>query len=171
MSAARKPHDTWPPLIVVSDKPRWVTWRDFALTLMMWIGFALMLETEFELFFGTYLERLGLGDFQTEAHWDVFFVRLRPYIGLVGLLVFTLAITTVATLLRVRRALKLRPPPGLTPAEEAPRAGMTPEALVDARAQRLAVVYVEPDGRHRVEPRIPSAATEALAVAGPPGAA
>ena len=74
----RAVHETWPPLIIATDKPRWVTWRDFALTLMMWIGFALMLETEFELFFGRYLEQLGLGDFQTEAHWDVFFQHPCP---------------------------------------------------------------------------------------------
>ncbi len=171
MSAPRKPHDTWPPLIVVSDKPRWVIWRDFTLTLMMWLGFALMLETEFELFFGRYLERLGLGEFHTEAHWEVFFQRLRPYIGLVVILVVILAGTTLATLHRVRRALTQRLPPGLTPEEQAPRAGMTPAALVEARALRLAVVHVEPDGRHRVEPRDPSAITEALAVAEPKGAA
>ena len=87
----RKPHETWPPLIVASDKPRWVTWRDFGLTLIMWVMFAIMLETEFELFFGRYLENLGLGDFQTEANWDVFFQRLRPYVGLVIVLLVVAA--------------------------------------------------------------------------------
>ncbi len=106
----RKPHETWPPLIVASDKPRWVTWRDFGLTLIMWVMFAIMLETEFELFFGRYLENLGLGDFQTEANWDVFFQRLRPYIGLVIILLVTLIVSTVATLQRVRRAIRMHPP-------------------------------------------------------------
>jgi tetratricopeptide (TPR) repeat protein len=54
ISDAAKP---WPPLIVADHTPRWVRWRDFALTLMMWILFAIMLETEFELFVGPHLER------------------------------------------------------------------------------------------------------------------
>jgi hypothetical protein len=153
MKAPRKPHDTWPPLIVASEKPRWVTWRDFGLTLLMWIMFAIMLETEFELFFGRYLERLGLGDFNTDAHWDVFLHRLRPYIGLVMILLVSLVGTTLATLQRVRRALKLQPPPPLALIDEAPHAKMTPEALLAARGLRVAVVHVEPDGTHRVEAR------------------
>src|SRR5262249_46377186 len=63
MSDAAKP---WPPLIVAKHTPRWVRWRDFALTLMMWILFAIMLETEFELFAGGHLERWGFGDFDTD---------------------------------------------------------------------------------------------------------
>ena len=149
----RKPHETCPPLIVASDKPRWVTWRDFGLTLIMWVMFAIMLETEFELFFGRYLENLGLGDFQTEANWDVFFQRLRPYIGLVIILLVTLIVSTVATLQRVRRAIRMHPPAPLPIETEAPYAKMTPEALAAARQLRCATVYVEPDGTHRVEPR------------------
>lgn len=161
----RRPHETWPPLIVASEKPLWVTWRDFGLTLAMWVMFAIMLETEFELFFGRYLQKLGLGDFQTEAHWDVFFQRLRPYIGLVIVMLVTLVVTTLATLQRVRRALRAGQPESLTPAEEAVRARMTPEALLAARELRIATVYVDPDGNRRVEDS--SAAAAASAVAGP----
>ena len=74
---SRRSYETWPPLIVASEKPRWVWWRDFALTLLMWLVFAIMLETEFELFFGRYLERLGLGDFDTNANWARFFERME----------------------------------------------------------------------------------------------
>ena len=151
----RKPHATWPPLIIASDKPRWVTWREFGLTLAMWIMFAIMLETEFELFFGRYLEKLGLGDFQTDAHWDIFLQRLRPYIALVMVLLVTLVASTIATLHRVRRAVLMHPPAPLPIETEAPYAKMTPEALAAARALRTATVYVEPDGTHRVEPRTP----------------
>lgn len=150
---SRHPHETWPPLIVVSDKPRWVTWRDFFLTLAMWVMFAIMLETEFELFFGRYLARLGLGDFETEAHWNVFFQRLRPYIALVAVLVVALIGSTIATLYRVRRAILLHPPAPLALETEAPYAKMTPEALLAARQLRCATVYVDPDGTRRVEER------------------
>lgn len=149
----RRPHETWPPLIVVSDKPRWVVWRDFALTILMWALLAIMLETEFELFFGRYLERLGLGDFDTDANWAQFFQRLEPYLWLIVALLALLAASTVATVHRVRRFLKTAPPPSLQAAEEAARGGMDVANLVAARALRNAVVYVEPDGRHRVEPR------------------
>jgi hypothetical protein len=159
----RAVHESWPPLIVASDKPAWVTWRDFFLTLLMWIVFAIMLETEFELFFGRYLERLGLGDFQTDAHWDVFLERLKPYIVLVVVMLVVLVGTTLATLQRVRRALRTGLAPALAPEEQAPFAHMTPEALVAARQLRIATVYVDPDGSRRVEDT--SAAIEGSAVA------
>ena len=149
----RRPHETWPPLIVASEKPLWVTWRDFGLTLAMWVMFAIMLETEFELFFGRYLAKLGLGDFQTEAHWDIFFQRLRTYIALVIVLLVALVGSTFATLHRVRRAILLHPPAPLPLETEAPYARMTPEALLAARQLKCATVYVDPDGKTRVEPR------------------
>ena len=150
---SRKPHEAWPPLIVASDKPRWVTWRDIALTMAMWIMFAIMLETEFELFFGRYLERWGLGDFQTDGNWAIFFERLRPYIALILVMLVALVGSTFVTLHRVRRALLLHPPAPLALETEAPYAKMTPEALLAARQLRCATVYVEPDGTHRVEER------------------
>jgi hypothetical protein len=147
--------ETWPPLIVVSDKPRWVAWRDFALTLAMWALLAAMLETEFELFFGQYLERLGLGDFNTDAQWAQFFRLLAPYLWLIVMLLAILAASTVATLHRIRLFLKAAPPMPLQAAEEAPRAGMETADLLAARELRDAVVHVDGDGRHRVEPRRP----------------
>lgn len=150
---SRPPVKTWPPLIVVSDKPRWVWWRDFALTLAMWALFAIMLETEFELFFGRYLERLGLGDFDTEANWDIFFRRLAPYVWLIVMLLALLAASTVATIHRVRRFLKADPPPPLAPAEQALRGRMDVASLLAGRELRNAVVYVDANGAHRVERR------------------
>jgi len=149
----RRPEESWPPLIVVSNKPRWVVWRDFSLTLAMWVLFAVMLETEFELFFGHYLERLGLGDFDTNAHWGRFFRRLEPYFWLIVMLVALLAASTVATLHRIRRFLKTAPPPPLEATEEARRGRMEVAALLAARGLANVVVHVAPDGTHRIEPR------------------
>jgi hypothetical protein len=149
----RQPHESWPPLIVASDKPRWVLWRDLALTLAMWAVLAIMLESEFELFFGRYLERLGFGDFDTDAQWGIFFQRLKPYLWLVLMLVLLLAASTVATLHRLRRFLKAAPPPPLLPAEAAARGRMRLDDLLAARELSNAVVHVEPGGAHRVEPR------------------
>jgi hypothetical protein len=147
-------YESWPPLIVVSKKPRWVFWRDFALTLFMWLLFAIMLESEFELFFGRYLERLGFGDdFDTTAHWGRFFRRLEPFVWLTVMLVALLAASTIATLHRLRRFLKTAPPPPLEAAEEAARGRMAVADLLAARELRTAVVHVDPGGTHRVEPR------------------
>ena len=150
---SRQPQKNWPPLIVVSDKPRWVVWRDFALTLGMWLIFAIMLETEFELFFGRYLERLGLGDFDTNANWPRFFQRLEPYLWLIVMLLALLAASTVATIHRLRRFLKQAPPPPLQATEEASRGRIEVTALLAAREPANVVVHVTPDGTHRIEPR------------------
>ena len=143
----------WPPLIVATDKPRWLFWRDFALTVAMWVVFAIMLETEFELFFGRYLERLGLGDFDTNAHWGRFFQRLAPYLWLIAMLLALLAASTVATVHRLRRFLKEAPPPPLQATEEARRGRLDAATLLAARELASVVVHVAPDGTHRIEPR------------------
>ena len=84
----------WPPLIIADHAPRFVRWRDFLLTLLMWIAFAIILETEFELFFGDYLERLGFGDFDTKANWSIFFERLTPFLATTTLLVSLLIVAS-----------------------------------------------------------------------------
>src|SRR4029453_3636375 len=53
--------------------------------LSMGVIFAIILETEFELFFGRYLERLGWGNFDTNANWAQFFHRLEPYLWLIAM--------------------------------------------------------------------------------------
>ena len=112
-----------------------------------------MLATEFELFFGVYLERMGLGDFDTEANWTRFFELLRPYLVLMLALVTMLFISSLLTWRRRHRSLALAPPPPLTVAEAASRVGMDEAALAKARELRVAVVHIDADGRHRIEPR------------------
>ena len=150
---SRRPHDTWPPLIVASEKPKWIWWRDFALTLAMWLLFAVMLETEFELFFGRHLERLGWGDFDTNANWPRFFERLRPYVYFILLLVAFVVAAASATIARYFRSLRLPPPLALPAASQARRAGMDETDLLAARELANVVVHIAPDGAHRIEPR------------------
>ena len=150
---SRRPHDTWPPLIVAGERPNWMWWRDFALTLAMWLLFAVMLETEFELFFGRYLERLGWADLDTNANWPRFFDRLRPYLYVVIVLLAFLAASAVATIARYYRSLRLPPPPPLPAAAQARRARMDETDLLAARQLSNVVVHIAPDGTHRVEPR------------------
>jgi hypothetical protein len=151
------PQKPWPPLIVVARAPAWVRWRDFVLTLMMWTVFAIMLETEFELFFGHYLEWLGLGDFDATGNWGVFFRRLGPYIAMIIILVALLVLFGLFTVRRRRRSLLMPQPAPLAAATEARRVGMAEAELTAARGLRNVVVHIDPDGRHRVEPRKPQA--------------
>ena len=152
-AAIVRPARPWPPLIVADHTPRWVKWRDFVLTLVMWLLFAVMLETEFELFVGPHLERWGLGDFNTDANWEEFLGRLMPFVLISMMLIGLLVAASLMTLRRRRRGLLLPVPPPLEIAEQAKRAGMAPAALESARGLRIAVVHIEADGRHRVEPR------------------
>jgi hypothetical protein len=150
---SRRPRDTWPPLIVASEKPKWIWWRDFALTVAMWLLFAIMLETEFELFFGRHLERLGWSDLDTNPNWPRFFELLTPFLYVIAALVAFLAVAAVATVARYFRAQRLPPPVPLPAAAQARRARMDETDLLAARQLANVVVHIAPDGTHCVEPR------------------
>jgi hypothetical protein len=140
----------WPPLIVAEHTPRLIRWRDFLLTLLMWLLFAAMLETEFEMFFGHQLERWGLGDFDTEANWPTFFDRLMPFFETIVGLVWFLMLASVLTLRRRRRSLLLPAPAPLGLAEECRRSGMTETELTSGRALRIAIVHLDAAQKIRV---------------------
>jgi hypothetical protein len=142
----------WPPLIVAGTKPTSVKVRDVALTLFMWVLFAIILETEFELFFGRYLERMGLGDSNTEGRWLDFFDALRPFVQVALVLVSLLLVAGLFTLRRVARGRVLPQPAPIAASDEARRVGMDEAELIAARALRVVVVHIEADGRYRVEP-------------------
>jgi poly-beta-1,6-N-acetyl-D-glucosamine biosynthesis protein PgaD len=142
----------WPPLIVASTKPTFVKVRDTALTLLMWLLFAILLETEFEMFFGHYLQRLGLGDFDSEGRWLEFFQALRPFIQVALVLVSLLLVAGLLTLRRVARGRKLPQPAPLTAGDEARRVGMDEAELIAARELRVVVVHIDGDGKYLVEP-------------------
>lgn len=146
-------HRPWPPLIASGHVPRWVKWRDFVLTGIMWLLFAVMLEAEFELFAGPFLEHVGVGDFDTEGNWAEFFERLLPFVQIGVVLVAVLVVASLSTLRRRARGLLMPAPPALGMDEQARRSGMSEADLVAARELRIAVVHIENDGKHRVEAR------------------
>lgn len=150
MNNIRRP---WPPLIIADHPPQWVKSRDHVLTLLMWLVFGVMLESEFVLFFGAHLERLGFGDFDTDADWPGFLQRLMPFLLVALTLILLLFIASLRTLRRLRRALLLPPPmpPGI--AEEIPRAGMDEASLIAARAERIVIVQIDADGKFLIEPQ------------------
>ena len=143
----------WPPLIVATSQPGWMRVRDGLLTLAMWLLLAIMLETEFELFFGPYLERLGWGAFDNDAEWSIFFRRLRPFVIVTGALVTWLVVSGLFTLQRRRHALLGDPPPPLSLEEQAADAGVDPFVLKAGRDLPNAVVSVEPDGSRTIKSR------------------
>jgi poly-beta-1,6-N-acetyl-D-glucosamine biosynthesis protein PgaD len=142
----------WSPLIVAGTKPTWVKVRDVALTLFMWVLFAIMLETEFELLFGRYLERMGLGDFDTAGRWADIFEALQPFVQVALVLVSLLLLAGLFTLRRVARGRGLPQPAPLSASDEARRVGMDEADLIAARELRVVVVHIDADGRYRVEP-------------------
>ena len=148
MSSTTRP---WPPLIVAKHTPRLVKWRDILLTSMMWGFFALLLGTEFELFLGDYLEQLGLGPFDSNGNWLVYFDLLLPFLLMAAILAGVLVIFSLRTLRRHSRALLLPEPAPLETADQAHRAGLEEAELIVARDQRIAIVHIDSNGRHRIE--------------------
>lgn len=147
MSSSNRP---WPPLIVATHVPRLVKWRDTLLTLMIWGGFAVLLDVEFELFLHHFLQP-GLGRFDTGAKWSVFFDRLMPFLLTAAMLAGLLVIFSVRTLRRRSRSLLLPKPPPLEAADQAHHAGLDEAELMVARDQRIVTVHIDTDGRHRIE--------------------
>jgi hypothetical protein len=117
----------------------------------MWGFFAVLLDTELELFLGDYLEQLGFGPFDTNANWAVFFDRLMPYLLTAAMLAGLLVIFGLRTLRRRSRTLHLPQPAPLETADQAHRAGLDEAELIVARDQRIVVVHFDTDGRHRIE--------------------
>lgn len=136
----------WPPLIVAARQPAWIRWRDFALTMAMWLLLAAMLNQEFELFLGVYLEplgldallhRLGVSDLDPKLEWLEFGRRLAPYLVVVFVLVTTLTTFTIHTLLRRRRSLGGASPRPLSLAREAREAALPPMVGSGARSMDI----------------------------------
>jgi poly-beta-1,6-N-acetyl-D-glucosamine biosynthesis protein PgaD len=148
MNRAIKP---WPPLVVAQNIPRVVKWRDAILTSLMWLFFVLLLATEFELFLGDYLERLGFGPFDTAADWPLYLELLMPYLLVTAVLVAALVTFAVQTLRRRSSALALPQPAPLDVADQSGPAGLDASALTAARERRIVTVHVEPDGSCRLE--------------------
>jgi poly-beta-1,6-N-acetyl-D-glucosamine biosynthesis protein PgaD len=147
MSSSNGP---WPPLIVAKHVPRFVKWRDTLLTLMMWGFFATLLDTEFDLFVGRYL-RGDASRFDTNATWSVFFDRLMPFLLTAAMLAGLLTIFSLLTLRRRARALLLPQPAPLATADQAQSTGLDEAELIAARDQRIVIVHIDADGRHRIE--------------------
>ena len=102
----------WPPLITAAHQPTLMRWRDWFLTLVMWLMMFVMLETEFELLIDHTGEFLGRPDPAADPHWEKFHQRLAPYAVVIGILVTFLTVSAVLTRLRMRRA-RRRPLPVL----------------------------------------------------------
>jgi hypothetical protein len=143
----------WPPLIVADTTPGWVKWRDGVLTCLMWGLFLYMLDDEFELVIERNLVRFGLGDYRTDPNWPQYFGQLTPYLSMSLALIGLLIVATAFTLIRRARSMRLPSPVPLELAAEAQRAGLSAGDLAAARDLRIAVVHIEPDGRHKVEAR------------------
>jgi hypothetical protein len=133
----------WPPLVYASHKSGWIRWRDRALTAGMWLIFAAMLNREFELFFGPYLEplgldplllRLGLGDLGMKVNLAEFLANLAPYMAVIVVLVLGLSTFSIHTLVRRYRAIRARNPAPLSLISQARDAALAPAIAGGAAA-------------------------------------
>jgi len=153
------PTRPWPPLIVAEHVPPLVRWRDFLLTLILWGIFWLLLEKQFELFLSDFLRLLGIPRVKTTPDWRLFFQLLLPYWLIAAALGGELAMFSLDTLRRRRRALLDQQPQPLGAADQARRTGLDESTLVAAREQRIVIVHMDADGRHRIEvPHTPQSA-------------
>lgn len=140
----------WPPLITAARQPAWMRWRDVGVTALMWLIFAIMLETEFELTFAGVRQLLG-HDVQADARWAEYWDKLVPFLQVVAALVAWLALFGVLTQRRRARALALPQPAALPAAADAARAGLAEAALLQARGWRIATVHLNEDNSIRIE--------------------
>jgi len=121
----------WPPLILSSERPAWIRWRDIILTTAAWLLVILMLLSQFRLLLGHYgqhldvyplFQSLGLAHPEVEMGLVKDLVRLAPYFLVVFLLLAFLSTFAMHTLTRRRQALQQRPPSPLPLATQAQNA-------------------------------------------------
>lgn len=148
MNSSNRP---WPPLIVAQHVSRLVKWRDILLTAMMWGVFAVLLDGEFDLLLGDYRALLGLSHSENNTDWAVYFERLIPFLLAVAVLAALLVMFGLRTLRRRSRALRLPKPAPLETIDQAHRAGLDEAELIAARNQRIVIVHIDANGRHRIE--------------------
>jgi hypothetical protein len=130
----------WPPHVVAAHQPVWIRIRDFVLTTAMWLLLLALLNNEFELFLGVYLDqvgfgtllaRLGLADPDAKLGWMEFIEHLGPYLIVTLVLLLLLSMFAAYTVLRRRRALGEASPRPLSMARQARYAALTPMAVLD----------------------------------------
>ena len=148
---ARPPLTVWPPLITSASQPAWMPWRDRALTLLMWIVFAVLLETEAELTVAHGIALFRGGESSVPPNWDEFVAALTPFVKVIAGLFVWLAAFGLVTMRRRRRTALLPQPMPLEDALEAGRGGMDVAGLHAARLLHLSVVHIDGAGHYRVE--------------------
>ena len=145
--------DQWPPLITSARQPAWMPWRDRLLTLAMWLLLALLCRNSIALAFDLLREAAGIDRRRPHPDFALFWARLEPYLIVTALLLMWIVTFGMVALRRLRRRSR-HAAPELPLAEEAATRGVTPDALDDWRAARIAVVHVDAPGRMRAEAKV-----------------
>lgn len=146
------PITPWPPLITAAAQPRWMVWRDRALTLGAWLLLALLCRNALVTIGHEVIQALGIADEFPAPDFHEHMRRMRAYWIAVGLLM--LWVTAWALVWVLRRRLT-RPPPmplPLDPPSEAARHGAAPSDLLAWRDMRIAIVHVNEGRMHAVAP-------------------
>jgi hypothetical protein len=142
------PITPWPPLITAAAQPRWMVWRDRALTFGAWLLLALLCRNALITITGEVMLHLGLAEDMPAPDFREHWRRMQPYWTAVGLLLLWVG---GWALVWVSRSLWTRPRPmplPLDPVTEAARHGADPAALLAWREMPIAIVHVA-EGRMR----------------------
>ena len=140
----------WPPLITSARQPAWMPWRDRLLTLGMWLLLALLCRSSLALAVDLLRQAIGIERLRPDPDFALFWARLEPYLLVTALLLMWIVAFGTLALRRLRRR-SLGDAPELPLVEEAATRGAAPDALVDWRTARIAVMHVDAPGRMRAE--------------------
>ena len=134
------PFANWPPVITDGRHSRLVVWRDVLLTLFMWGVLFAILYTELAFAAEAVRVLLNKSDAQIDAGLELFVRRMRPLMGLIAGLVLMLAISTLASSYRRRRAMERAQPTPLPEQALADITGLSTADLSTARTLKRAIV-------------------------------
>lgn len=141
----------WPPIIANANRPAWVIWRGYAITVFMWCLFFFILGKEIELARQSLLMLAGLPVEPFDSDFKRFLVEMRPTRRITVLLVAVLAVATLASRLRRIAALRRPQPAPAHDRELARDLGLDEAQLNDLRQQKIVVLDVDEKGRVTVQ--------------------
>lgn len=142
----------WPPLITHANAPRYMIWRDRTLTLGAWLLMLWFMRQGLALMWSELVEWwYDLPHQEPEPHWDVWWLRLQPFVVAISLLALWLLGWGLLSRRRVLRQEWGPPPPPLSLTEHAAEAGVEAAQLAEWRRLKIAVVNIDDMGLISVE--------------------
>jgi poly-beta-1,6-N-acetyl-D-glucosamine biosynthesis protein PgaD len=148
-------HTDWPPIISGTRRPRWILWRDVAITLFMWGVFLVITEIEFALIWQKPPFLSGRPAGSADFGFQMVRQEIRPALGFILVLVAVLGVATLVSRRRRASAL-LQPQPSPAPDDQLARdLGMSQVQLQAIRQRKIVILNVNERGNVSVAPTAP----------------